>query len=82
MKLARRERRLRDSVDPEEKRGRDHAAQKQDMPAADQKAERGASSLCVAADSRSERMARAAKADKPEAAAEQGFPSRSSLAAS
>jgi hypothetical protein len=38
------------------------------MPAADQQAERGPLPLCVAADSRSRRMARAANADKPEPA--------------
>jgi hypothetical protein len=73
VELARRERRPRDSVDPEEKRGRDHAAQEKGMPAADQKAKRGSFSLCVAADSRSRRMARVADADKREAAANGDF---------
>jgi hypothetical protein len=68
VQLPGRERRPRESVDSEEQRRTGHAAQEQGMPAADQNAERGAFSLCVAADSRSGRMARAAKRNKPEPA--------------
>jgi hypothetical protein len=82
VQLPGRERRPRESVDSEEQRRTGHAAQEQGMPAADQNAERGAFSLCVAADSRSGRMARAAKRNKREPAENRALPTRSSLVAS